>query len=127
MRNRNDGFTLFFVIIFLTLVGLAMALLGNMSRNFAGKAIKNELRLHISQLLYSGRAWANVNAERLAGMEKGESVELDVKEFSARQAKCFVKVIQIDKDRIVAKILASCSKGRIDVSRAIETTIIITY
>ena len=122
MRNRNDGFTLFFVIIFLSLVGLGMALLANMSKNFADKTVENELRVYTRQLLYSARAWADANIERLAGMNKGQSVELDGGDFSVRQSKCVVKVIQIDTEKIVAQLSAGCSKGRLNVTRTIEAT-----
>lgn len=124
MRHANrSGFTLFFVVIFLTLLGVFLAVLANTSRNYAGEAVNELLRSNCRQLLASGVAWAGQNRDKIIDAGQGGAFELDVNAFGVRQAACNVLVIKVDNEKVQVEVTASCAKGRLKARRNIKAVI----
>ena len=121
--KREKGFTLFIVIILLVFISLAVGLLGNISTNFADKAVLSEIKVRNNQMLHSGRAWVRNNVDKLGEMAAGERVSLDTGEFSGINAGCFVKVVDVGDKAIKAEITVEMSKGRINSSKTIPITL----
>jgi len=119
MRDRKrKGFTLFFVVIFLTLMGLFLAVLGNTSSNYAGEALEKILRSNCRQLLASGMAWSGRNPDKVVDLGQDGTFQLDVNAFNVRDANCIVKLVKVADDIFEVEITASCAKGWLDVRRS---------
>ena len=124
MRRRSHaGFTLFFVVIFLTLLGMFLAVLGNTSTNYAGEFVEKLLRSHCRQLLTSGVAWASQNRDKIVDAGQGGTFELDVSDFGLRDASCSVTVTKVDAEQVQVEVSASCAKGRLKARRHINAII----
>lgn len=127
MRRRSHaGFTLFIVVIFLTLLGVFLAVLSNTSKNFAGEVVEKLLRSNCRQLLASGVAWAGQNRDKIVDAGQGGTFELDVSAFGVRQAACSVLVTKVDDEKVEVEVIASCAKGRLKARRRINTVILLT-
>lgn len=124
MRRRSQaGFALLFVVIFLALLGLFLAVLGNTSKNFAGESVEQLLRSNCRQLLASGVAWAGQNRDKIVDAGQGGTFELEVSAFGVRQAACSVSVTKVDDKKVEVEVSASCAKGRLKARRRINAVI----
>lgn len=124
MRRRSHaGFTLFFVVIFLTLLGTFLAVLGNASKNYGGEFAEKMLQSHCRQFLASGVAWASQNRDKIADAGQGGTFELDVSNFGLPDASCSVTVTKADSEQVQVEVSAGCAKGRIKARRHIITVI----
>lgn len=113
-RHRNQGgFALFFVVIFLSLMGIFLAVLSNTSRNYAGEVVEKLLRSNCRQFLASGIAWAGQNPDKVVDLGQAGTFQLDVNAINVRQANCIVKLINVAEKTFEVEITTSCTKGRL--------------
>jgi len=125
MRQTNKpGFTLFIVIIFLVLIGLFLSVLGNASKNFLRKTAQLQLKTNCIQLLASADAWAKQNAEMLSQAESGKLFELDTTAFTAKDAICTAKIIEVNDTAVTVQLFSSCKKGRLVAAKSKQRKIV---
>lgn len=121
--DRQKGFVLFVVIIFMTVLGLALAILASHLKNLSYETTTERLKVYNENLVTSSMAWANRNAKQLAEKTAGETIDLDVSELSINGGRAAITVTAIEGDEIKINLKAECSRGRLILKRTRQATI----
>ncbi|MCF7954904.1 MAG: hypothetical protein K9M75_03785 [Phycisphaerae bacterium] len=121
--DRQKGFVLFVVIIFMTVLGVALAVLGSHLKNLAYETTTERLKVYNDNLVTSSMAWANRNVKQLAEKTIGQTIELDVSELSINGGRAAITVTAIEADKIKINLTAECSRARVILKATRNTTI----
>jgi hypothetical protein len=110
-RTRHKGFILLYVVMILSLIGLAMVLLSYSSKIMAFESTTAYLEASSRNLTLSGVAWANHNRERLS--QAGDDViQLDTGELKITRSLCNMNIIKADESDVEIEVIVSCGRGR---------------
>jgi len=121
--DRQKGFVLFVVIIFMTVLGLALAILTSHLKNLAYETTTERLKVYNDNIVSSSMAWANHNAKQLAKKTAGQTIDLDVSELSINGGRATITVTAIEGGKIKINLTAECSRGRVILKRTRNATL----
>ena len=119
-KTHQNGFVLLFVLLLLTLVGLAMTLLSSSSRIMASDSSTAKLRADCENILESCTAWIDVNSKKIKKQSKNTTMELNLNELGIPTAICNITVKNTNKNGTEIEINYSCSKGRIRMQKKLD-------
>ncbi|RKY12253.1 MAG: hypothetical protein DRP65_01855 [Planctomycetota bacterium] len=119
-QAKQNGFTMFVVVLFIWFFGMALFVLSAASRTMVVETNRMALEAVSRNLESSGRAWVRQNKQVLKGREKGFAVKLNVDDLGGRSALCEVVVGKAEGENVGFTISASCRKGRWTLERSVE-------
>ena len=115
--DRQKGFVLVVVIMFMMMLGLTLAILSSHLKNLAYETTTERLKVYNDNLVTSSMAWAKRNVKQLAEKTAGQTIDLDVSELSINGARAAITVTAIQGDKIKIDLTAECSRGRVILKR----------
>ncbi len=121
--HKQKGFALFIVIIFLSLVGMILAILTNNLKNLANETATERLKVFNGVLASSSLAWARQNKLELIKNGVGKTVELDVSDFGINGGRSTIEVMEIEDGQMKIEVKTACSRGRVLLNRAMQATL----
>ncbi len=119
-QTRRGGFALILVILLMSLFGLALFVLASTSRTMMFETTRATLEAGSTNLVSSGRAWAQHNKEELRKHKNGHAVGLNVDDLVIREALCTIVVDEVKADSVSVTISTSCARGRQKLERSIK-------
>lgn len=119
-QAKQNGFTMFVVVLFIWFFGMALFVLSAASRTMVVETNRMVLEAVSRNLESSGRAWIRQNKQVLKGREKGFAVKLNVDDLGSWSALCEVVVGKVEGGKVNFTISASCRKGRWTLERSVE-------
>lgn len=121
--HRQKGFTLFIVIVFLSLVGVILVVLSNNMKNLAYETTAERLKVFNDVLASSSLAWAKQNRLELVKNGVGETIELDVSDYGINGGSSAIEVMEIEKGEMKIEVKTACSRGRIKLKRTLQASL----
>ncbi|MBW8015011.1 MAG: hypothetical protein FVQ82_02415 [Planctomycetes bacterium] len=121
--DKQKGFVLFVVVIFLMLLGLVLAILSNHLSNLTYETTAERLKVHNANLASSAFAWANQNKQVLAEKSAGDTIDLEVSEMGINGGKAAITVVAIEDGKIKINLTTQCSRARVILKRTHHATI----
>jgi len=123
IKTHRKGFVLMFVLLLLTLIGLAMTLLSSSAGTMASESSMAKLRADCENIIESCIAWIDVNAEKIKKQPKNTTLKLNLNKLEIPTAVCNITVKDDNKNGTEIEINYSCSKGRITMQKKLNYTI----
>ena len=121
-RATNNGFILLYVVLILSLIGLAMVLLSYSSKLMSFESSTAHLEASSRNLTLSGLAWASHNMSRLS--EFGDNgIQLDVSDLHIARSSCDLNILSSDKKNIEIEVTVSCGRGRRQLERSTKSSL----
>ncbi|MHC4203128.1 MAG: type II secretion system protein [Planctomycetota bacterium] len=113
MKNtRQNGFVLILVIVAVAVIGIQMAVLGDIANTMQFQSQTAYLKACERNLLASGLAWAKENVREKSGEIFDKKIQLDVSKLNIRDSALDVTInVASDKEAEV-QIDTSCSRSR---------------
>ena len=111
-KTRQNGFVLVLVIVAIAVVGIQMAVLGDIANTMQFQSQNAYLKACERNLLASGLVWARENIRKKSSEISGKTIQLDVSELNIRDSALKVTIrIESDEEAEV-QIDTSCSRSR---------------
>jgi hypothetical protein len=111
-KTRQNGFVLILVIVAIAVIGIQMAVLGDIANTMQFQSQNAYLKACERNLLASGLVWAKENARKKGGEIFDQTIQLDVSKLNIRDSSLDVTIkIASDKEAEV-RIDTSCSRSR---------------
>ncbi len=111
-KTRQNGFVLVLVIVAIAVVGIQMAVLGDIANTMQFQSQNAYLKASERNLLASGLVWARENIRKKSSEISGKTIQLDVSELNIRDSALKVTIrIESDEEAEV-QIDTSCSRSR---------------
>ncbi len=117
-RAANNGFILLYVILILSLIGLAMVLLSYSSKIMAFESSTAALEANCRNILASSLTWAGQNRARLLRLGQDATVQLDISDLKTPRSSCDLNILKADKLNIEIEVTVSCVRGRRQLNRS---------
>ena len=111
-RAANNGFILLYVLLILSLIGLAMVLLSYSSKIMAFESSTAALEANCRNIMASSLTWAGQNRQRLLQLGQDATVQLDISSLGISRSTCRIAVKKIEARRLRIEITVSCIRGR---------------
>ena len=116
-RANNKGFVMLYVVMILSLIGLAMVLLSYSSKIMAFESSTAYLEASSRNLMLSGFVWANHNMGRLS--QAGDNgIELDISGLKIPRSSCGLNILKAESSNIEIEVMVSCVHGRRQLERS---------
>ena len=120
---KKNGFILIIVILFMSLISLALLILSSTSRTMAFETRTLSLEAYNRNLLSSGLAWAKHNAQNLARRASDTTIQLDVSRFKIPTASCALAVNNARDHQLEVEIKARSMQGRRQLKQNIKAVV----
>jgi len=122
-RANNNGFIMLYVVLILSLIGLAMVLLSYSSKIMAFESSTAVLEANCRNILASSLTWAGQNRERLLRFGRDATVQLDISDLKIPRSSCGLNILKADKLNIEIEVTVSCVRGRRQLERSRKFTL----
>ena len=119
-QTRRRGFAMILVILLMSLFGVALFVLASTSRTMMFETTRTVLEAGSTNLVASGRAWAQHNKEELRKHKNGHAIGLNVDDLVIREALCTIVVDEVRAEDVSVTINTSCTRGRQKLERIIK-------
>ena len=112
-KQKQSGFVLVLIIVFISLFGLLMIAMSGMSKTMMYESIDAKLQVANKNLVSSALAWAKQNIKNMSLNQEPLTVQLDVSDLEVSQATCQITFYKLDDDTdIEVEIDTTCNSGR---------------
>ena len=111
-KTRQNGFVLILVIVAIAVIGIQMAVLGDIANTMQFQSQNAYLKACERNLLASGLVWAKENVREKSSESSGKTIQLDVSGLNIRESALDV-TISIASDEVAeVQINTTCSRSR---------------
>jgi hypothetical protein len=111
-KTRRNGFVLILVIVAVAVIGVQMAVLGDIANTMQFQSQNAYLKACERNLLASGLVWAKENVREKGSEISGKTIQLEVSGLNIRESALDV-TISIATDEVAeVQIKTTCSRSR---------------
>jgi hypothetical protein len=111
-KTRQNGFVLTLVIVAIAVIGIHMAVLGDIANTMQFQSQSAYLNACERNLLASGLVWAKKNVREKSGEILNKTIQLDVSKMNIRVSALDVTMSIASDEEVEVQINTSCSRGR---------------
>jgi len=111
-KTRQKGFVLILVIVAVAVIGIQMAVLGDMANTMQFQSNAAYLTACQRNLLASGLVWARENTKSKSSDVFDRTIQLDVSKLNIRDSALDIIMSIASDEEVEAQINTSCSRGR---------------
>jgi Tfp pilus assembly protein PilV len=111
-KTRQNGFVLILVIVAVAVIGIQMAVLGDMANTMQFQSNAAYLTACQRNLLASGLVWARENTKSKSSDVFDRTIQLDVSKLNIRDSALDIIMSIASDEEVEAQINTSCSRGR---------------
>lgn len=111
-KTRQNGFVLVLVIVAIAVIGIQMAVLGDIANTMQFQSQTAYLKACERNLLASGLVWAKENAREKGSEIIDKTIQLDVSKLNIRDSALDVTINITSDEEAEVQIDTSCSRGR---------------
>ena len=111
-KTRQNGFVLILVIVAITVVGIQMAVLGDIANTMQFQSQTAYLKACERNLLASGLVWAKENVREKDSEISGKTIQLDVSGLNIRESALDVTISIATDEEAEVQIETTCSRSR---------------
>lgn len=113
MKNtRQNGFVLILVIVMIAVIGIYMAVLGDIANTMQFQSQNAYLKACERNLLASGLVWAKENVREKSSELINNTIQLDVSGLNIRESALDVTIRIASNEEAEVQIDTSCSRSR---------------
>ena len=111
-KTRQNGFVLILVIVAIAVVGIQMAVLGDIANTMQFQSQNAYLKACERNLLASGLVWAKENVREKSSEIYDRTLQLDVSKLNIRDSALAVTANIASDEEAEVQIYISCSRSR---------------
>jgi hypothetical protein len=111
-KTRRNGFVLVFVIVAIAVIGIQMAVLGDIANTMQFQSQNAYLKACERNLLASGLVWAKENTREKSGDIFNKTIQLDISSLNIRDSALDVTINIVSDKEAEIRIDTSCKRSR---------------
>jgi len=111
-KTRQNGFVLVLVIVAIAVIGIQMAVLGDIVNTMQFQSQNAYLKASERNLLASGLVWAKENVREKSSEIFDKTIQLDVSGLNIRESALNVKISIASDEAAEVQVDTSCSRSR---------------
>jgi hypothetical protein len=111
-KTRRNGFVLVFVIVAIAVVGIQMAVLGDIANTMQFQSQNAYLKACERNLIASGLVWAKKNVSEKSSEILNKTIQLDVSKLNIRDSALNVEISTASDEEAEVQIDTSCKRSR---------------
>jgi hypothetical protein len=111
-KTRQNGFVLILVIVAIAVIGIQMAVLGDIANTMQFQSQNAYLKACERNLLASGLVWAKENVREKSSGILDKTIQLDVSKLNIRDLALNVTISTATDEEVEVQIETSCSRSR---------------
>ena len=111
-KTRHNGFVLVLVIVMIAVIGIQMAVLGDIANTMQFQSQNAYLKACERNMLASGLVWAKENVREKSSEIFDRTLQLDVSKLNIRDSALAVTANTASDEEAEVQIDTSCSRSR---------------